>query len=131
MYGIGYAIIAVVISAIAGLIALALYMFISIVRHTPHLKQDLNFTPIVFQIIGLVAWTATWLGEGALFLMYYRSQTYKVYRNVVIIDAVSFIMNLDIFMIVAYVLFKSSRAVGLKHDPELNQDVSLLAYMRN
>ena len=40
-------------------------------------------------------------------------------------------MNLDIFMIVAYVLFKSSRAVGLKHDPELNQDVSLLAYMRN
>ena len=46
-------------------------------------------------------------------------------------DSVSFLMNLDIFMIVAYVLYKSSRVVGQKHDPVLKQDVSLLAYMRN
>ena len=127
MYGIGYAIIAVIIMAMAILIALALYLFISIVSQTPQFKRDLNVTPIVLQIIGLVAWTATWVAEGALFLIYYRAQTYKVYRNVVIIDTVSFIMNLDIFMIVAYVLFKSSKAVN----PKLRQDVSLRAYVRN
>ena len=49
----------------------------------------------------------------------------------IIIDIVSFVANLFVFMIMAYVLYKSSKVVSLKHDPVLNQDVSLLAYMRN
>ena len=47
MYGVGYAIISVIIFVISSLIALALYMFISIVSQTPQLKQDLNVTPIL------------------------------------------------------------------------------------
>ena len=49
-------------------------------------------------------------------------------------DAVSFIMNLDIFLIVSFVLYKSSKAAPVAvnhHQQQERQDVSLLAYMRN
>ena len=90
--------------------------------------------PILLQIVGLVAWTATWIAEGALFVIYFRAQTYNVFRNLLIMDAVSFIMNLDIFLIVAFVLYKSSKAAVVNYhqqDPQTNQDVSVLAYMRD
>ena len=67
-----------------------------------------------------------------IFLRYYTNLTdYGPFRNVVIIDITGFVANLFNFLIVAYVLYKSSKVVGLKHDPILKQDVSLLAYMRN
>ena len=49
----------------------------------------------------------------------------------VITDIVSFIANLFNFLIIAFIIYKSSKVVGQKHDPILNKDVSLLAYMRN
>lgn len=130
MYSVGFSIISVVIMAMTTLIAMALYMFIKIVSHTQE-KQDMNITAIVLGIIGLFGWTITWLFEGVIFLLFYRSKDYKPFRNVVIIDTISFVMNLEIFLIIAYVIYRTSKVVSQKHDPILKQDVSLLAYMRN
>ena len=71
----------------------------------PDLKGDLNVTPIILQMVGLVLWAGIWIAVNVINLRYFRKQSYNVYRNVVIIDTISFVMNLDIFLIIAYVLY--------------------------
>ena len=78
-------------------------------------------------------WTGGWIATGVIFTHFYSNldEGYEPLQKVIIIDIVSFVANLFVFMIMAYVLYKSSKNVSRPHDPVLKQDVSLLAYMRN
>ena len=51
---------------------MALYNLISIVKMIPDLKEDLNVTPIIFQIVGIVLWTGIWIAENVINLIYFR-----------------------------------------------------------
>ena len=105
MFGVGFITSLGIIIAVATLIVMAIYNLISIVSMIPGLKEDFNLVPIVFQIVGLVLWTGIWTAEQVINLRYFRKQSYAVYRDVIIIDTISFVMNLDIFIIIAYVLY--------------------------
>lgn len=116
IFSIGFSVISITIFVMSGLIGTSLFMLTRLVSRTTQLKQDLNILPIVLQIVGLLLWTGTWLGEGAIFLFYFRasSSAYIPFRNLIIIDTVSFVMNLDIFLMIAFVLYKSSSVAGTK-----------------
>ena len=72
MFGVGFFISLGIIIVVATLIAMALYNLISIVRMIPDLKEDLNVTPIIFQIVGIVLWTGIWVAENVINLIYFR-----------------------------------------------------------
>ena len=131
MYIFGFAMISIMIGVITVLISLSLHMFIKIVRLTGK-SQELNIAPVLLQILGLVVWTGGWIATGVIFLHFYTNlDQYEPLQKTIIIDIVSFVANLFVFIVVAYVLYKSSQVVQPKHDPILKKDVSLLAYMRN
>lgn len=128
LFGIGFSVLCIVIVAITVLMALALYKFIKIVSRTSRSKRDLNFWGTVLQIFSLIVWTVAWIAEGVIILD--RSQNlheYEPFRNAVIIDAVGQVVNLFYFIIIAYVIYKSSKVFGGKNDPILQSNVSLLA----
>ena len=97
-------------------------------------KDSLNSTFITFQTIGLVLYMAEWLSENVIFLMNFLSVElgeYQTVKNAVIVNTGGTVANCYSMCIVAIVIYKSSRLVGLQRDPILKLDVSLLTYLRN
>ena len=58
-------------------------------------------------------------------------EEYNSVKRVAIIDMTVATTKLYIMIIVALVIYKSSRTVNNVRDPYLEQDVSLLMYLRN
>ena len=84
------------------------------------------------QILGLVVQISALVAKNTVYLIYYSNyDEYAPFRDSMIIETVCFIADLFNYMIIASVIYKSSKVVGLKHDPILKKDVSLLAYMRS
>ena len=134
LYIYGFAIISIMIVVITTLISMSLYRFVRLVSGIGgENKYELNIFPVLLQILGLLIWTGGWIATGVIFTHFYSNldEGYEPLRKVIIIDIVSFVANLFVFMIMAYVLYKSSKNVIRPHDPALKQDVSLLVYMRN
>ena len=129
---VGWIYLVLQIVVILVLMAISLHKFVKAVSKLGG-QGNINRSYIIVQILGLFVWTSTWIVEGIALLSHYK-QLYREYppmRNIVIYDGISFFANLFNFMIIAVVIYKSSKVVCPKHDPYLKQDFSLLAYLRN
>ena len=76
--------------------------------------------------------TSVFLAEGFYFTSNFDEiiNSYDIVRKIIVLDGVGFVAILLNFMVIAAVIYKSSKVVGLRQDPLLREDVSLLSYMR-
>ena len=131
LYGIGFTVLSLLICAITILMAFAFYKFIKIVSRTSRSKRDINLVGTLVQIFSLIVWSSTWVAEGIIILEKAKEENAQAaYRTAEIIDGVGEIANLINFMIIAFVIYKSSKVFGDKHDEILRSNLSLLAYLR-
>lgn len=125
---------ALTLISITVLTSLALYTFVKVASSNTisQEKLELNSAPVLVQILGLAVLMSSLIAKNTIYLIYFDDVGhYRAYRDVTINEIVCFMANLFNFMIIAFVIYKSSKVVGLQHDPILKKDVSLLAYMRN
>lgn len=113
-----------------------MFKFIKIVKK---ISEDtgndggINNCYVIWQLIALFFWTATFSVEGYYLITSFNEliSEYTALRNIVIMDIVGTVAASLNFLIIGAVIYKSSKVVMVKHDPLLEQDVSLMAYLRN
>ena len=84
------------------------------------------------QILGLIIWIGSWTIEGIYFFRFVKgANEYNRILLILVFNSVTLVANLLNFIIIAVVVYKSSKVIQLNHDPALKEDVSLLAYLRS
>ena len=113
------------------LLAVSLYKFVKVVKKLGG-QGNINQSFIVVQILGLIIWIGSWTIEGIYFFRFVKgANEYKRILLILVFNSVTLVANLLNFIIIAVVVYKSSKVIQLNHDPALKEDVSLLAYLRS
>lgn len=128
---VGVISLSILMLAIMVLMTSALYKFIKIVKQIQE-QESLNRCYIIWQLLALFVWTVVISTEAIIFVKNYNKieDQYVVVRNIIIVDGIGLVATLLNFLVIASVIYKSSKVVKLKQDPIVKQDVSLLSYLR-
>lgn len=108
---------------------LAFLKFIRIVQRT-QTNSDFNRCYIVVQIIGLLFWFIAWVA-GGIFLLTHGADfhDFSLTKNILIIDTLGFMATMLNFLIIAYVIYKTSViAAAGKH--QQSEQSTLLSFLR-
>ena len=74
----------------------------------------------MLQIFGLVVWTGVWVSQGVIFILNYQDlKEYEPFRKILIMNIVSFCAKFVNFLIIAFILYKSSRELSPTDEPKL------------
>jgi hypothetical protein len=104
--------------------SLALYKYITILSNTP-VKGSVNTKFVLFQIFFLIVFFVTWVLEGVFFTKHFMNpDLYQPIKTIVIIDAIGIATDMINFLIIAFVIYRSS-LVKVQES-----DVSLISYLR-
>lgn len=113
------------------LLAVSLLKFVKVVKRLGG-QDNVNQSFVGVQIVGLIIWIGSWTIEGIYFFRFATgANEYKRILLILVFNSVTLVANLFNFIIIAVVIYKSSKVIQLNHDPALNEDVSLLAYLRS
>ena len=67
----------------------------------------------------MVLWAGIWIWEVTIFIInVYKLHAYEPYRKVLIMNDISLQAKFINFLNIAYILYKSSKMVDLKHEPQ-------------
>ena len=112
---------------------MALCKFINIVNRIQLPHKALNKTYVAIQVLGLLLWLASYLLEAVVFMKHYHNlnRNMLAVRKVLIFNAVTLLCELFYFSIIGVVVYQTSRIQSKKRDPYLEQDMTLLAYLRS
>ena len=98
--------------------AIGLFKFIRIVSRM-HEKRHLNQCVIFVQILGIIVWSIAWIFQGWFYFKYYTTlEQYAPFKNILITDCVTFGATFINVMIIAVVLYQSSKVVGTTELPQ-------------
>ena len=130
--GFGYIILMIILLVAAVLMVLAMRTFVRIVSRLSD-RGDLNQSFYWAQVTFVVLLGVVWLSQGFFLAFHFKdTDSYDPIRYIVILDGIGFVVCLCSFLIMARILFKSSKVqrVYAGESDVLQSNMSLLAYLR-
>ena len=110
---VSYGMLTLLLIVIGVMMIVGLRKFIRIVsRMKPGSNDLLNRKFIYMQLIALFVWMLIWIFDGLFWTLHYANyQSFGPLRSVLIVDGISFMMTFFNFLIIARVIYRSSKFV--------------------